>query len=85
MHSIDFFSYCAARKNMIPSLVYLKKKPLSAEDCIFLICPEWWQFLLIFKFVNASVAFLLKGKYLKCFEFEALLWVTEVFNEIAGL
>lgn len=31
------------------------------------------------------MAFLLKGKYLKCFEFEALLWVTEVFNEIAVL
>lgn len=89
MHS-DFCSYyCAARKNMIPSLVYKKPPNLSAEDCIFLICPEWWHVLLtvtvLFKFVHASMALLLKGKYLKYFEFEALLWITEVFNEIAGL
>lgn len=59
-------------------------KILSVEDFLFLI---WWQLIVtvIFRFVHASMAFVLQGEYLKCFEFEALLWVAEVCNEIVRL
>lgn len=67
---------------MILSLIH--KKILSAEDLLFLI---WWQLIVtvVFRVFHASTAFVLQGEYLKCFEFEALLWVAEVFNKIARL
>lgn len=83
MHSVDLHRcYCAARRNVILSLIYIKI--LSAEGLLFLI---WWQLIVkvVFRFLRAGMAFMLQGEYLKCLEFEALLWVAEVFNEIVRL
>lgn len=51
---------------------------------IFLI---WWQLIVtvVFRYVHASMAFVSKGEYSKCFKFEALLCIVEVFNELARL